>query len=68
MSWATLLQRKIGSVLFFFFFQVGKLPTCQNMVVLLVRRKGKIDFEYLLALSATNLHNPSFLFFSSDAE
>lgn len=53
MSWATPLQRKMGSVPFFFFFLISwEIATCQNIGVLWVRRKGKIDFEYLLAVSA----------------
>lgn len=45
-----------------FFFVSWKIATCQNIGVLLVRREGKVDFEYLSAVSATDLHNPSFLF------
>lgn len=51
----------MGNVLFFF---LNKLANCHQpkIGVLLVRRKEKIDCEYLLAVSATSLHDP-FSFF-----
>lgn len=60
MSWATALQGKMGNVLLFLSWQIA---TCQNIRVLLVRRKRKMDFEYLLGISGTDLHDLSFIFF-----
>lgn len=68
MSWATLLQGKMENVPFFFFNISWQFATCQSIGVLLVRRKEKTDFEYLLAVSATDLHDPLLSLFSSDAE
>lgn len=56
--------RENGNVPFFssFFFLVSwKIATCQNTGVLLVRRDGKIDFEYLSAISAADPCGPAFL-------
>lgn len=46
-----------------FFLLSWQIATCQNIGVLLVKRKGKTDFGCLLAVSTTDLYDLSFLFF-----
>lgn len=60
MSWATLLQRKIGSVLFFS-PQVGKLPTCQKYGGFVSEEERKNRFWIFIS---TLCHKPPQPFFS----